>query len=168
MQGLQTTLIFVAILLPVLHTGIAARLLIHNANKIANWQIRFHKALIGEFAVLVFALALAAGFVAVNQVVSLLDFAELLTATPILFLLFYWIGQNRLISYLSTYRGRRRLQRGMRRRIRFLTMLPTIVICLGFAATGLMFEAIKPKQPSERPVQEVSKIETMSRSQLKV
>ena len=157
MEDTPIILIAFLVLLSVVHTGLASYLLIRNAYRIANWQIRPHKALIGQFAVLVFASALAAGFVAASLFVSsIFHIGGLIFATPILFFLLYWIGQDRLIIHLSTFRGRRNLRKFLRRRIGYLTSLPTLVMCLGLVATGFIYFAVKPAPPDEKPIREVS------------
>jgi len=158
MEDSPTILIASLILLSVLHTAITSFLLIRNAYRIANWRIRPHKAFIGQFAVFVFASALAAGFVAASLFASLLNFGGLIFATPVLFLLFYWVAQDRLIIRLSTFRGRRNLRKLLRRRIGFLTILPTLVICLGISATGFIHYAVKSTLPEEKPIREVSQL----------
>ncbi|MDO8598468.1 MAG: hypothetical protein Q7R45_17805 [Sulfuricaulis sp.] len=147
-------MIFAAILATVLHTAIAAYLLIRNADKKANWTIRLHRAVLGEFAVFVVALFCAAAFVAATRSVSLLSTMEIFVVTPVLFLLLCWIGQYRLIFYLSTYRGRRRFfQPWELRRIGFITMLQIIFyyICLSLVALGALTYAEWAKQSAETP-----------------
>ena len=154
MQESQTTFLFAAVLLPVLHTGIAAYLLIRNADKIAEWKIRLHRAVLGQFAVFIVALALAAGFVAANSVVSLISIVESFLVAPVLFLLFCWIGQDRLISFLSTYRGRRKFLHPWKlRRICLATMVQMIFyyICLSLIALGAITYAEWTKPISQMP-----------------
>jgi len=136
MEGSHSTLIFVAVLLPVLHLCIAAYFLVRFADKKANWNITLYRAVLGQFAVLIVALLLVAGLIAATRALSMLGTVESLLAAPLLFLLFYWIGQNRLVFYLAKHDGGRRkfLQPWELRRIGFLTLVQMIyfyiVVCL--------------------------------------
>jgi len=146
------TLIFVAILLSVLHTGIATYLLARNADKIANWNLSLLRAALGQFAVFLVALFFTAGFVEAIRVTSLLSTVEYFLAAPLLFLLLCGIGQDRMISYLSKYRGRRRfLQPWELRRVGLFTMLQMIFyyICVSLVALGAITYAEWTKQSAQ-------------------
>ena len=154
MQDSQTTLIFVVVLLPVLHTGIAAYHLVRNAYKMADWVIGPHLAVIGQFAVFVVALFFTAGFVAAIRFVSILGTLETFLVTPVLFLLLCWIGQDRMLSYLATFRRRRHfLQQWKLRRIGLYTMLQVIFyyICVSLIALGAITYAEWTKHSGESP-----------------
>lgn len=130
----QTTFIVVAVLVTVLHIGIAAYLLMSNAEQTAGWKIRPHRAVLGQLAVFLVALLFTAGFVAAFRVVSLLGTVESFLAAPVLFLMLCWVGQDRTINYLATHHGRRKFLHSWKlRRIGISTMLKIIYfyICLG-------------------------------------
>ena len=153
MEGSHPALIFVAILLAVLHTGIAAYFLVRFADKKANWNLTLYRAVLGQFAVFVVAVVLAAALIAAIRAVSLLGAVESLMALPVLFLLFYWIGQKMLIFYLAKHDGGRRkfLQPWELRRIGFLTAVQMLYfyICVCLVAIGAITFTESAKQGAE-------------------
>ena len=139
MQDSPTALVFVAVLLPVLHTIVATFLLMRNADQKSNWNIRIHRAALGQFTVFAAATVLSAGLVAANRVIPILSTLESFLVAPVFFLLLCWLGQIRLIFYLASYRGRRSfLQPWELRRIALKTMVQLIFyyICLSLVVLG--------------------------------
>ena len=99
---------FAAILLVLMQALVATFVLKRNAKAIANWDIRIHQAVLGEFALLLVALALAGGFIVTNRRLPIFSTAESFLVAPAIFLLTSWLGQIRLITYLATSKTSRR------------------------------------------------------------
>lgn len=92
-----------AVLVSTLHSMVAAILLWRNAAKIANWRIKFYRALLGQFAVFAVALGISAGFVAAVFGMGMARTVAgnvLLGLAPIVLLFLCGISQIKLLAIL--------------------------------------------------------------------
>ena len=150
----QEALIVAAIVLAAMHSGVAAYLLISTARQTADWQIRPHRAVLGQMAVFLVALFFTAGFVQAFRVVSLLGTVESFLLAPVLFLVLCWIGQSRMINYLAAYHGRRKFLHSWKlRRIGLSTMIKIIYfyICISLVLVMVLTYAEWAKQNAAAP-----------------